>query len=48
MDTQKGCVNEGTIQETPSGVICLDRAGFVLFNKLGQGEKISKNISGRY
>jgi hypothetical protein len=44
MDTQKGCINEGTIQETPNGVICLDRAGFVLFNKIGQGEKISKDI----
>ncbi len=44
MDTQKGCINAGTIQETPNGVICLDRAGFVLFNKIGQGEKISKDI----
>lgn len=44
MDTQKGCINEGTIQETPSGVICLDRSGFVQFSKIGQGDKISSDI----
>lgn len=44
LDTNKGCVNESTIQETPIGVICLDRTGFVLFNKIGQGERISIEI----
>lgn len=44
LDTNKGCVNESTIQETPIGVICLDRTGFVLFNKIGQGERISTDI----
>lgn len=44
LDTNKGCVNESTIQETPNGVICLDRTGFVLFNKIGQGERISTDI----
>lgn len=44
MDTNKGCVSDSTIQETPIGVICLDRTGFVLYNKIGQGVKISGNI----
>jgi hypothetical protein len=44
MDTQKGCVHQGTIQETSSGVITLDRSGFVLWNKIGQGERISDHI----
>lgn len=44
IDTNKGCINESTIQETPNGVICLDRTGFVLFNKIGQGERISTDI----
>ena len=44
MDTQKGCVHQGTIQETPQGVITLDRGGFVLWNKIGQGQRISDDI----
>ena len=44
MDTQKGCVDQSTIQETPAGVITLDRMGFVLWNKIGQGEPISEDI----
>lgn len=44
MDTQKGCVHQSTIQETPVGVITLDKSGFVLWNKIGQGEPISDQI----
>jgi len=44
LDTNKGCVNASTVQETPIGVICLDRSGFVLFNKIGQGERISVQV----
>ena len=44
MDSRLGCVNEGTIQETPIGVITLDRSGFVLWNKIGQGTRISEEI----
>lgn len=44
MDTQRGAINEGTIQETPKGVITLDRSGFVLWNKIGQGLPISDDI----
>lgn len=44
MDTQRGCAHQGTIQETPVGVITLDRSGFVLWNKIGQGQPISDPI----
>jgi len=44
MDTGRGAINEGTIQETPKGVITLDRSGFVLWNKIGQGQPLSDNI----
>lgn len=44
MDGQKGCINENTIQETPVGVITLDRSGFILWNKIGQGERISDDV----
>lgn len=44
MDTNSGCVHQSTIQETPIGVICLDRSGFVLYDKIGQGTKISEDI----
>lgn len=44
MDTQKGAVHQSTIQETPVGVISLDKSGFVLWNKIGQGEPISEVI----
>lgn len=44
MDTRRGCCNEGTIQETPLGVITLDRSGFVLWNKIGQGQPISDDV----
>lgn len=44
MDTQKGCISQGTIQETPVGVITLDRSGFVLWDKIGQGVRISEDI----
>jgi hypothetical protein len=44
MDTNVGCVHQSTIQETPKGVIVLDRAGFFLFDKIGLGRKISKAI----
>lgn len=45
MDTQKGACHQGTVQETPIGVISLDRSGFVLWNKIGQGQAISDDIS---
>ncbi len=44
MDTSKGCLHRKTIQEVPNGVICLDRSGFVAYNKIGLGERISKDI----
>lgn len=44
MDTQKGACHQGTVQETPIGVITLDRSGFVLWNKIGQGQAISDDI----
>jgi hypothetical protein len=44
MDTQRGCVHQGSIQETPLGVITLDRSGFVLWNKIGQGTPLSDSI----
>lgn len=44
MDTQRGCVHQGTIQETPLGPITLDRSGFVLWNKIGQGTPISDDV----
>lgn len=44
MDTNAGCVHQSTIQETPFGVIVLDRSGFILFDKIGEGKKISKDI----
>lgn len=44
MDTQRGCVHQGTIQETPLGVITLDRSGFVLWNKIGQGQPASDDV----
>lgn len=44
MDPLRGCVNEGTVQETPLGVITLDRSGFVLWNKIGQGTPLSDDV----
>jgi hypothetical protein len=44
MDTQKGCVHQGTQRETPAGAITLDRGGFVLWSKIGLGERISASI----
>lgn len=44
MDTSAGCVHESTIQETPIGVITLDNSGFVLFNKIGIGTRVSDDI----
>lgn len=44
MDLQKGCAHQGTIQETPIGVITLDRSGFVLWDKIGQGTPISNDV----
>lgn len=44
MDTQKGCVHQSTQQETPVGAITLDRGGFVLWSKIGIGERISLEI----
>lgn len=44
MDTQKGAVHQSTIQETPIGVVTLDRSGFVLWDKIGQGQPISEEI----
>lgn len=44
MDTRRGCANQGTIQETPFGVVTLDRSGFVLWNKIGQGTPISDDV----
>lgn len=44
LDTNKGAVHQSTIQETPIGVIVLDRSGFVLFDKIAQGKRISKQI----
>lgn len=44
MDTQKGACHQSTVQETPIGVISLDRSGFVLWNKIGQGQVISDDV----
>lgn len=44
MDPSKGCIHHSTQQDTPIGSITLDRTGFVLWNKIGQGEAISKQI----
>lgn len=44
MDTNKGCVYQSTIQETPKGVIALDSSGFVLYDRVGQGTKLSLAI----
>lgn len=44
MDTRRGAVHRSTIQETPNGVITLDRGGFLLWNKIGLGEQISDSI----
>lgn len=44
MDTNKGCIHQSTQQDTPIGSITLDRSGFVLWNKIGHGERLSKDI----
>lgn len=44
MDTQKGAVHQSPVQETPIGVITLDRSGFILWNKIGQGQLISDDV----
>lgn len=44
MDPQRGAVHQGPVQETPLGVISLDKSGFVLWNKIGQGQPISEAI----
>lgn len=44
MDPSKGCIHQSTQQDTPIGSITLDRSGFVLWNKIGQGERISVDI----
>ncbi len=44
MDTQKGCVHQSTVQETPIGVITLSRSGFILWNKIGQGTPIYDDV----
>lgn len=41
LDTKRGCVATGSIQETPYGVICLDRSGVILFDGLGTPTEIS-------
>lgn len=44
MDTQKGAIHQSTVQETSIGVISLDRSGFVLWDKIGQGKPIGDDI----
>lgn len=44
MDSMRGAVHCSTIQETPVGVITLDRGGFVLWNQIGHGVPISNDI----
>lgn len=44
LDTSRGCLAEGTIQETHLGVITLDRAGFALFAGTGLGQSVSDPI----
>lgn len=41
LDTRRGCIATGSIQETPYGVICLDRSGVILFDGLGVAKEIS-------
>lgn len=44
MDSSKGCIHQSTQQDTPIGSITLDRSGFNLWNKIGQGQRISTDI----
>lgn len=44
MHNELGCVSEHTIQETPAGIICLDRGGFVLVDRIGSAKIISSEI----
>jgi hypothetical protein len=41
LDTRRGAVATGSIQETPYGVLCLDRSGVILFDGLGVGKEVS-------
>jgi hypothetical protein len=41
LDTKRGCIATGSIQETPYGVICLDRSGVILFDGLSVPQEIS-------
>lgn len=42
LDATRGCVSRHSIQETPYGVICLDRSGVVLFDGIGPAKTISE------
>jgi len=41
LDTRRGCIATGSIQETPYGVICLDRSGVVLIDAIGPAKDIT-------
>lgn len=44
MDTRRGTVSAGTVQETPYGVFALDRAGVTLTADVGPAELVSEDI----
>lgn len=44
MDTTRGCVHESTIQETPYGIVALDKSGFIIVSKIGNADLISREI----
>lgn len=44
MDSKRGCVHAGTVQETPYGVFALDRVGVININQVGPAELISQDI----
>ncbi len=43
LDTRRGCIATGSIQETPYGVLCLDRSGVILFDGIGVGKDVSNS-----
>lgn len=44
MDSRRGCVHAGTVQETPYGVFALDRVGIIQVGQIGPAEVISNEI----
>jgi len=45
IDSQRGCVNASTLQETPIGAICLSGEGFILARPASETQIISSDIS---